>query len=130
MLTVTNVMCHVTDMKASIQFYKDVCGFKLKAANDFLTQFDLGNGINLSLHPSRGVLKKTDSQSAGWTLTAQVNDIVDARKRLEQAGAKVTREFHDVPGFVLLDIEDPDGNPITLSQAGITMKDLASIQSN
>ena len=126
MLKVTNVMCHVTDVKASTKFYRDVCGFKLKSDNDFLTQFDLGNGINLSLHPARGSLKKHDSQSAGWTLTAEVKDIVDARKQLEQAGARMTRDLHDIPGAVLMDIEDPDGNPITLSQPGLTTKEIAA----
>jgi len=106
-----HVMYYVSDMKRSQAFYRDVLGLKPKHEHAEWTEYELAGGPSLALHPG---LKARPQ--GGAVLGVEVEDIKEARKKLEAAGVKVPHDFHGIPGGVILDILDPDGYTIELVQ--------------
>jgi len=104
--------CQVSDMKRSLAFYRDVLGLKVVIESPYWSQLDLGNGMR-GLHPAlKGFSPPFGEYGKGWMLGLETSDINALRERLTAAGAAVIGELHDVPGGVVLDFSDPDGNPI------------------
>lgn len=118
------IWCQVSDMEASVAFYRDVLGLKLSYSSPHWSQFDLGNG-QLGLHPrlaeSSGPLGQ---YASGWMLGLSTNDLKGLRAKLEAAGAQFHGDYHAIPGGLVLDFSDPDGNQIEAGQMGITVEDL------
>lgn len=128
MLTkLSHVMCMVTNMDASVAFYRDVCGLKPKHTSEHWSEFYLGDGSLLALHPVREGHRSGErlgQQGKGWTLEFLTEDLASVRKRLQTTKVNVAPDYHEIPGGVLLSFEDPDGNPIDVGQMGISLKDL------
>ncbi|MFX9038851.1 hypothetical protein ABTN43_19735, partial [Acinetobacter baumannii] len=61
---------------------------------------------------------------SGWILGLEVDSASELRLVLEASGHKCG-DYHDVPGGVVMDFTDIDGNPIQVIQLGIASKDLA-----
>jgi predicted enzyme related to lactoylglutathione lyase len=118
----TTLMVYVADMDRSIAFYRDVLGLKLDMQSPYWSQFALGNGVILGLHPRRADEMKTPQ--GGWTPGFAVDDVVAAKTRIAASSGSVAMDLHDVPGGVILELADPDGNVIDVMQAGITCADL------
>ncbi len=123
---VSIIMGWVSDIDAAVHFYRDVCGLHAVHISKDWSQFDLGNGLSLGIHPGRASAQEVASRehNQGWTLGFEVEDIVAARKRLEEANALIHSDYHDIPGGVTVETADPDGNSISVMQMGITTADL------
>ena len=119
------LMVYVREMPRSVAFYRDVLGFKLQHESPGFSQFDLGGGVNLGLHGMRsGGPVSEPSGQAGWVPSFSVEDVRAAKERVSGSAGRLTGDFHDIPGGVIIEIADPDGNPISVMQAGITCADL------
>jgi predicted enzyme related to lactoylglutathione lyase len=116
----TGLMVYIHDMDRAVGFYRDVLGLPVEMESQGWSQFSLGNGASLGLHPSR----EARSPQPGWIPGFEVDDVKSAKLKLSTAGAKITQDFHDIPGGVVLEFTDPDGNPMSVSQMGISCADL------
>ena len=104
-------------MDRSVAFYRDVLGLKPTFTSPFWSEFDLGNG-KLGLHPQlEGQVAPLGIYGKGWVLGVATDDIVALRQKLSEEGVTIHGDYHDVPGGVVLDFEDPDGNTIEAYQA-------------
>jgi catechol 2,3-dioxygenase-like lactoylglutathione lyase family enzyme len=108
-------------MSKSVAFYKDVLGFKVDFESPYWSQFTVGHN-KIGLHPK---LVDTDHPlgvfGKGWYLGLETDDIVTLRATLESHAVKIHGTYHDVPGGVVLDFEDPAGNPIEAYQQGLSV---------
>ena len=117
----STLMVYVHDMTGCVAFYRDALGLPMKMESPEWSEFDLGNGVALGLHRARG----GDTKPApGWVPGFRVADIKAARERIMAAGNTVARDFHDIPGGVVIDVSDPDGNTLSLSQMGVSCAEL------
>lgn len=111
-------------MDRSVAFYRDVLGLAVRFSSPYWSEVKIGDA-NLGLHPAlEGSAEPLGQYGKGWMLGLQTDDIRALRARLTEYGASIRGEYHDVPGGVVLDFSDPDGNPIEAIQMGITSKDL------
>ena len=101
----------VSDMKRAQRFYRDLLGLKPQIETDGWSQYEMGAGPGLALHPG---VKESASKSP--VLGFEVDDLKTARKRLEAAGASGITEPHAIPGGLTLDFQDPDGHVLELVQ--------------
>ena len=128
MLSKLNIaMYQVSDMDRAVAFYRDVCGLRAVTVSPGWSQFDLGNDLQLGLHPAREGLpegEKLGQHGRGWVLGFEVAHIVGGRRRLMEAGATIHGDYHDTPPGVILSFEDPDGNPLDMTQLGLTVEKL------
>ena len=120
------IWCQASDMDRGVAFYRDILGLKLSFASPYWSQFDLGNG-HLGLHPK---LENSEPPlgiyGKGWFVGFKTADIRALRAKLESNGVVIHGDYHDVPGGVVLDFEDPDGNTIEVIQMGLTAKDISA----
>jgi predicted enzyme related to lactoylglutathione lyase len=114
------LMVYVHDMPRAVAFYRDVLGLPLEMESPGWSQFDLG-GVTLGLHPVHGQMA---TPAPGWIPSFNVDDVKAAKERVAGAGAQITQDFHDIPGGVVLEFTDPDGNPISVTQMGVSCADL------
>ena len=117
----SSLMVYTHDMSRAVTFYRDTLGFKLDMESPFWSQFDLGDGLILGLHHANAA---TPRPAGGWAPTFNVEDVVATKQGVLSAGSFLTSDYHDIPGGVVLTFSDPDGNEITVEQAGITCADL------
>ncbi len=122
----TTLIVYVGDMERSVPFYRDVLGLPMQAESPGWSQFDLGNGAVLGLHRS-GV--EARDRRPGWIPGFAVDDLKATRQELVAAGATISQEFHDIPGGVVLEFLDPDGNHISAAQEGVSCADLGVVSS-
>ena len=118
------VICQVRDMDRAVGFYRDVLGFKPGNVSPYWSDFDAG-GVELGLHPPFEGRKSDDTPAcSGWILGLQVEDLKALRAKLENAGARITGDYHDIPGGVVFEFVDPDGNPVQAVQCGASASDM------
>jgi lactoylglutathione lyase len=118
----TTLMVYVRDMDRSVAFYRDVLGLPLDMQSPYWSQFSLGNGVILGLHPRSEAEMKTPQ--GGWTAGFSVEDVRAFKARIADSAGSVVMDLHDVPGGVIVEIADPDGNVIDAMQHGVTCADL------
>jgi predicted enzyme related to lactoylglutathione lyase len=116
------MLCQVSDVMRAVGFYRDVLGLTPGNVSPYWSDFELPGGTKIGLHPPFAVGKMPDG--SGWIHGIEVDDVVALRKAVEAAG-QLVGGYHDVPGGVVIDFADPDGNPIQAIQMGIYAKDLA-----
>lgn len=110
------VIYQVSDMDRSVAFYNRVLGLELEMATPHWSSLVCGD-VRIGLHPPfTGQTAPYGGGGKGWLLNFEVNDIENAREALAKAGIKMSKELHEIPGGVVLDLEDPDGNNIQLVQ--------------
>jgi predicted enzyme related to lactoylglutathione lyase len=115
------LIVYVQEMPRSVAFYRDVLGLPLEMESPGWSQFDLGHGIALGLHRA---LNEGREPAPGWVPSFTVDDVRSAKERVVSSGATLTQDFHDIPGGVVIEFTDPDGNPISATQHGISCSDL------
>jgi predicted enzyme related to lactoylglutathione lyase len=121
---VNTIICQTSDMDRSVAFYRDVLGLTPGHLTPYWSDFTLGD-IRIGIHPPfQGSTPPYALPQKGWILGLDVDDLKALRKRLEEAGARINGDYHDIPGGVILDFEDPDGNALEAGQTGISAKDL------
>lgn len=104
------------DPAAVARFYSDVLGATVESDSDQWSQLRLG-GVSLGIHRKPAAIER-------WMPSFRVSDIAAVKAALERAGAPILRDFHDIPGGVVMAFEDPAGNPLQAVQLGITEADL------
>lgn len=118
----STILCQVASVELAANFYRDILGLTPGYISPGWGQFDLPGGGSIGLHPP--FHGGSPANGSGWILGIEVEDIAVLKKRLEDACHKIGA-YHDVPGGVVLDFSDLDGNPIQAIQTGVTAKDLA-----
>jgi predicted enzyme related to lactoylglutathione lyase len=110
------LICEVSDMDRSVEFYRDVLGFKLTFEDPHWSSLQIGT-TSVGLHPpfSRSEAVK----GGGWIFGLSTADIRAFRARLEAAGV-VCGDYHGTPGGVIFDFADPDGNRLQVIQPGLS----------
>ncbi|MPZ50162.1 MAG: hypothetical protein GEU75_12845 [Dehalococcoidia bacterium] len=116
------LIVYVQEMPRAVAFYRDVLGLPLEMESPGWSQFDIGGGVALGLHRAMSEAKA----APGWLPSFQVDDVKAAREKITAAGATLTQDYHDIPGGVVIEFTDPDGNPISVSQHGISVADLGA----
>jgi predicted enzyme related to lactoylglutathione lyase len=119
--SLNTLMVYVQEMPRSVAFYRDTLGLPLRMESPGWTEFDLGHGVVMGLHRS---MNEGKQPTPGWIPSFTVDDVRAAKERVVSSGARLTQDFHDIPGGVVIEFTDPDGNPISASQLGISCADL------
>jgi len=107
-----NVWYQVSDLDAACRFYVERLGFaeRYRDEEDRWARLELG-GVELSLTEDPNVV-----MGEGIMFTADVANLKDEAERLRAAGVDVSTVI-EIPGSMrLVDIEDPDGNRIQLTE--------------
>jgi len=113
-------------MEKSIAFYRNVLGLESVHESPYWSEFVVGSN-SIGLHPPiDGAQPPYGRYPMGWYLGLQVDDIRALRRRLEDEGVKIERDYHDIPGGVILDFSDPDGHILEAFQSGTTVSQLTS----
>jgi predicted enzyme related to lactoylglutathione lyase len=124
--SVTTVICQTSDMDRSVAFYRDVLGLTPGHVSPHWSDFVVGS-VRIGIHPPfESASPPYSVPKKGWVLGLKVSDVAAVRERAIAAGLKVADDYHEIPGGVLIDLEDPDGHPIQAIQTGIKIKELAA----
>ncbi len=118
------LVAEVSSMSRAVGFYRDLLGLPFGYVSEHWADFSIGAN-RLGLHPPYREGYVPDQVKSGWALGIEVEDIAELRRRLEEAGVRVLAGYHQVPGGVVLDFADPDGNLIQAIQHGAKVSDLA-----
>jgi predicted enzyme related to lactoylglutathione lyase len=102
----------VQDVARATAFYRDVVGLKPGAmASEHWVEFDLGNAtFGVGNGESLGI-----PPGSSFAATFEVDDVADAKKKLESKGVKVTK-LMEAPSCTSCFVTDPDGNRFGLHQ--------------
>ena len=104
------VWYHVRDLDAGRKFYREQLGFTE-------TEFDGPGGWAQLVHGEMEIgLAEGEPDEAGGVAHIDVDDVKAEADRLRQAGVQVGVVLELAGGIRLLDVYDPDGNRIQLSQ--------------
>ncbi len=107
----SNVTALISNMDASIKFYTETLGLKLKNRfGDHWAEVE-GPGITIGLHPTTKETKRADNLSIAFS----VKDIDKAVAELEQKGVTFTMYKDDKASLAFF--KDPDGNTLYLAPA-------------
>ena len=117
---VHTVLCQVTDMTKSVEFYRGILERAPEVESPYWTHFRLG-AIAIGLHPP---FAQTRTPGDGWILGLEVDDIRSFGELAASLGAQVGKP-HDIPGGVVIEFSDPDENRIQATQIGIRVADLS-----
>jgi predicted enzyme related to lactoylglutathione lyase len=116
--------CFASDMDKSAEFYRDLLGFEIVHQSPYWTEMRLGD-IHFGLHPLKpGMEAPAGVGPKGWFVGLGTDDLKGLRAKLEAAGTVINGDYHEIPGGVILEILDPEGNVIHLAQMGVTVKEL------
>lgn len=106
------VILLVSDMKRSVNFYRDTLGMKLKERSKDWTEFSEG-GTVLALHPtSKKKIKRNNSMLVGFS----VSDFDDIINGLKKKKVKFYKKAKEEPFGKHAIIQDPDGHLISIVQ--------------
>lgn len=105
----------VTDMNASLAWYRNVLGFSLLNRVDEIGWSELSTGVDgvtLGLSQNERV-----SVGGGATNVWGVKNIDEAKAHLDAHGVKQDGDIQHIPGMVkLITFYDPDGNAMMFAQ--------------
>jgi len=105
------IMYPVRDMQAALAFYRDTIGLTPSGlASDAWTEFEIaGTTFGIGAFPQVGT-----PGSAG-ALALEIDDLATMRSKLLDRGIEVSEPF-ETPICWISQLQDPDGNTITLHQ--------------
>lgn len=106
-LEITMVEFPSTSMSATSDFFASVCGWKPTVYGQSYTNL-VGGGIDV------GIQGDVDEQSPAPLMVIRVNDLDEARQRVEAAGGTVTFGPFDFPGGRRFHAREPGGNEIAM----------------
>jgi catechol 2,3-dioxygenase-like lactoylglutathione lyase family enzyme len=116
------MMCQVASVERAADFYKEVLGLIPGYVSPHWADFSLPDGTKIGLHSP--FTEAAIANGSGWILGIEVEDVAQLRSKLVEAGHHAGA-YHDIPGGVVIDFTDLDGNPIQAMQSAVTVKDLA-----
>ncbi len=99
----------VSDMDASVRFYRDTLGMTLLFQSPFWSEFDTG-GTKLALHPA-----SVENPAGSVQLGLGVDDLDRFHADAVASGISFTSEPRDVHGSRIARFRDIDGAEITVS---------------
>ena len=108
-----------------IRFYESVFGWQTQQLGPEMGNFVLATTTESdNEHNPRnpgtingGFYQKTDAPSQTTTVTIQVNDIKEYRKKVEAAGGKLSGDIMDMPGIgFFASFFDSEGNRVNMIQ--------------
>ncbi len=114
------LIAEVTDMPRANAFYRDVLGLVPEYESPHWSSYKIGDG-RLGLHPP---FERSKGGGGGWVIGVATADIVALRAHLTASGIKVG-EFHQTPGGVVMDFDDPDGNRLQAMQRGFKIEQIS-----
>ncbi len=123
-ISVHGVRYQVTDVARAVAFYTGRLGFKLERQQlPAFASVSLGDFILLLSGPgasgSRLMPGGQSQQPGGWNrVVLRVTDLPARIDALTNAGVKFRNQIEAGPGGRQIQLEDPDGNPIELFEAG------------
>jgi lactoylglutathione lyase len=113
------VMVNVSKMDASVTFYREALGLKLKFESPGWSEFETG-GTTLALHVAGAPAVKASGRPAAGTvqLGFNVDDVDRATQALKERGVRFVQEptLQPQEGIKLAVFIDPDGMPISIAQ--------------
>ncbi|HST35867.1 MAG TPA: VOC family protein [Allosphingosinicella sp.] len=105
----------VTNLDASIAWYRDVLGFSLLYRMEEVAWCELSTGV-ARVNVGLGVREEAGGKG-GATLTFGVADLDAAKAELDRHGIRQDGPIQDIPGMVrLLTFFDPDDNALMFYQ--------------
>lgn len=107
-----NTILYCEAFADTVDFYRDVFEFDVAFANDWFTEFALGDGSHLSVADAARATIGPGS-GAGLTLSWQVPDIDAAHRSLTARGARPD-PVHQRWGAAAFHVRDPEGHRIEL----------------
>src|SRR5262245_39487893 len=116
------VRYQVKDVSRSVAFYTEQLGFNLDHQNlPAFAQVSIGNLKLILSGPgasgSRPMPDGHQQQPGGWNrVVLEVADLPAQIAKLKKAGLHSRNEMEVGPGGKQIQLEDPDGNPIELSE--------------
>ncbi len=110
---ISAVVLLVSNVKRSVNFYKNILGLPVKRQSKDWTEF-FNNGTVLALHPAK---KKEKLKSASSMLIGfMVNDLDFSVKQLKRKRVKFFKQPKNEPFGKHTIILDPDGHLISIAQ--------------
>lgn len=114
----------VSDLKKAKKFFKETLGLKVDTEDDTFGWMECsgsekeGAVIGIAQHNEHATEEECPVVPGGnAVITLSVEDIVKARKELQQKGVRLVGEIIEVPGHVKMQtFADPDGNIYQLVQ--------------
>jgi len=99
-----------SDMERAVRFYRDALGLTLlRREGDTWALFEAG-GPRFALH---GLVEGHAVSAGGATAVFAVDDLDDARRRLEEEGVRFHNRVGEVAGYArFASFSDPDGNTV------------------
>jgi catechol 2,3-dioxygenase-like lactoylglutathione lyase family enzyme len=117
------VILLVSDMKRSIDFYKNTLGLKLKTRSKDWTEF-IQDGTVLALHPGRKKLKpKSKKPKIGMLVAFRVISMDEAYKVLKHKRVRFMKKPTEEEFGKHAVILDPDGYMISVYEMGISKEE-------
>lgn len=114
------VMAMVSNMEASVKFYRDALGLKLRFESPEWTEFET-EGTTLALHRAGAPAGQASQSSAAGSLKIgfNVDDIERAVLTLKERGVRFLQEptLQPSEGIKLAAFIDPDGMAISIAQS-------------
>ena len=128
--TVSNIgvaMFTVSDQDAALAFYRDKLGYEVRAdvrfgENDAMRWLEVAppsSSARLALN------SPMNDSPGGSSIGVETKDLAALKVRLQDSGNPTSSKYHEVPGGVVLDFSDPDGNPLQAIQLGAQMSDFS-----
>ncbi len=108
------VFYNITDLKKSLDFYRDILGLKVTKENESWAELDLGN-LTLAIG-AYGASTDPNAKKNSVSAALAVDDLKKGLEYLKSKNVKVTQDlFESDPCFMAI-ILDPDNNEIILHQ--------------
>jgi lactoylglutathione lyase len=110
---ISAIVLLVSNVKKSINFYKNILGLPVKRQSKDWTEF-FNNGTVLALHPA----KKKDKLKSGSSMLIgfMVNDLDFSVKQLKRKRVKFLKQPKNEPFGKHTIILDPDGHLISIAE--------------
>jgi len=109
-------------METSTRFYRELLGLEPEVETPHWSSYMLGR-VRIGLHPP--FQRSIAGTRGGWVLGVETGDLASLRRRLEAQGVSCAA-YHNVPGGVVMDFQDPDGNRLQAIQLGAKAESLAA----
>lgn len=102
---------YTANMKAAVEFYKNIVGLELKVFDEYWSVFSLPDGGKFALH--LGEKKSNSEHNSSHEIPAvvfRVEDVEASMNHLKSQGAKQISPFSSQEWGQEVDFEDLDGN--------------------
>jgi predicted enzyme related to lactoylglutathione lyase len=111
------IMTFTSNVQRSLEFYRDILGFHENMVMGEFAVLSIPGGMSMALHG--GGQSREPEKMTNTLPVFSVEDVAAAKKALDEKGVNVLGDAHPIPGGLVLDVADPDGNVVQLMQRTI-----------